>query len=336
MPTNRRIVLQQRPVGPIDQNTFRLEEEELAPLEEGEARAKVLYVSLDPAMRGWLNEGDTYVPAVKIGEVMRASGVAEVVESRNDRFPVGAHVTALTGWQDYVTIGSANPARVAPTGVSPQSIVGILGTTGLTAYFGLFDLGQPKEGETVLVSGAAGATGSVAGQLAKITGCRVVGTAGGPEKCAWLVDELGFDAAIDYKSEDLRRRIRETCPDGIDVFFDNVGGEVLEAALDNINLRARVVLCGGISSYNDTDPQPGPRNYMQLVLKRSRMEGFIVLDYARRFPEALEKLSTWMAEGKLHERNHVVDGLERAPEALTMLFAGANTGKMMVKVAPDA
>jgi NADPH-dependent curcumin reductase CurA len=336
MPTNRRIVLQQRPVGPIDQNTFRLEEEELAPLEEGEARAKVLYVSLDPAMRGWLNEGDTYVPAVKIGEVMRASGVAEVVESRNDRFPVGAHVTALTGWQDYVTIGSTNPARVAPAGVSAQSLVGILGTTGLTAYFGLFDIGQPKEGETVLVSGAAGATGSVAGQLAKITGCRVVGTAGGPEKCSWLVDELGFDAAIDYKSENLRRRIRETCPDGIDVFFDNVGGEVLEAALDNINLRARVVLCGGISSYNDTDPQPGPRNYMQLVLKRSRMEGFIVLDYARRFPEALERLSGWMAEGKLHERNHVVDGLERAPEALTMLFAGANTGKMMVKVAPDA
>ncbi len=335
MATNRKIVLQQRPVGPLGPEVFRLDTEELAALGDGEARARVLYVSLDPAMRGWLNEGDTYLPAVKIGEVMRAAGVAEIVESTSDRYPVGAKVVGMMGWQDYATVGPANPARELSAGVSAQAAVGILGTTGLTAYFGLHDIGQPKAGETVLVSGAAGATGSVAGQLAKLEGCRVVGIAGGADKCAWLTGELGFDAAIDYKGENVRQRVRETCPDGVDVFFDNVGGEILEAALDNLNLHARVVLCGGISSYNDTEASPGPRNYMQLVLKRSRMEGFIVIDYARRFPEAIDKLAGLLAEGKLVERNEVVEGLERAPEALNMLFEGKNTGKLMVQVAPE-
>ncbi len=273
MTTNRRIVLARRPVGAIERDVFRLEAEELAPVKEGEARARVVYVSVDPAMRGWLDEGDTYLPAVKIGEVMRAVGVGEVVDSRNERYPEGALVSGLMGWQDYVTIGKANPARPLLPGVSPQSAVGVLGPTGLTAYFGLLEIGRPQPAETVLVSGAAGATGSVAGQIAKIVGCRVVGVAGGPEKCSWLVDDLGFDGAIDYKSANVARRLAETCPNGVDIFFDNVGGPILEAALDVINLRARVVLCGGIAGYNTAEPPPGPRNYMQLVLKRGSHGG---------------------------------------------------------------
>jgi len=330
--TNQRIVLAQRPTGVPDADTWRMETVEVADLEDGQALVQARYLSLDPAMRGWINEGDTYLPAVKLGEVMRAGGVGEVIESRAERYPVGALVSGLLGWQELAVAGPANPMQVLPPGTDPKLAVGVLGTTGLTAYFGLLDLGQPKAGETVLVSGAAGATGSAAGQIAKILGCRVVGIAGGAEKCALLTDELGFDAAIDYKAGAVRAAIGATCPDGVDVYFDNVGGDILEAAIGAINQNARIVLCGGIAGYNDVEPRPGPRNLMNLVIKRARMEGFIVIDYRSRFGEGIAQLAQWVAEGKLRQLDTVVKGLDQAPSALNMLFTGANTGKLMIEV----
>ena len=332
MTENQRIVLQQRPVGMIEPDVFRLETEELTPLGDGEARVRVHYFGVEPAMRGWIVDRPSYIPPVQIGEVMRAIGCGEVIESNSDRYVVGTLVSGLTGWQEYVTLGSAGGLQPIASGVPETSALSVCGLTGLTAYFGLFEIGKPKAGETVLVSGAAGATGSVAGQLAKLTGCRVVGTAGGPEKCAWITDELGFDAAIDYKHEDLAARVAQECAGGIDVFFDNVGGEVLEVGLDNLKLGARVVLCGGISTYNAVEPPPGPRNYMQLVIKSARMEGFTVSNYIARWRDATMELAAWLGDGKLKDRVQIVDGLERAPEALNMLFTGANTGKLLVKV----
>jgi NADPH-dependent curcumin reductase len=331
---NRQIKLAQRPVGLPGPECWSTSDSDIPEPGPGQALVKVLMVGVEPAMRGWINEGDSYVPAVEIGEVMRALGVGEVVASNTDQLPVGALVSGMTGWQEYVIAEPRGPfgMRALPPGTDPADALGVFGTTGLTAYFGLLDIGKPKEGETVLVSGAAGATGSIAGQIAKLHGCRVVGTAGGPEKCEW-VRSLGFDDCIDYRSPDLRSQLRAACPSGVDVYFDNVGGEVLEAALDLVNLHARVVLCGGISTYNATEPPPGPRNYMNLVINRARMEGFIVIDYAPRFGEAVLQLATWMAEGKLQSRSTVVDGLDRAPEALNMLFSGGNTGKLVVKVA---
>ncbi|HEX9259784.1 MAG TPA: NADP-dependent oxidoreductase [Acidimicrobiales bacterium] len=330
--TTRSIVLAQIPVGHPGPDTWRLETADVPVLGEGEALVRTRYLSLDPAMRGWINGVDTYVPAVKIGEVMRASGVGEVVESRSDRYPVGSLVSGLLGWQEHAVASATNPMQVLPEGTDPKLAVGVLGVTGLTAYFGLLDLGQPKEGETVLVSGAAGATGSAAGQIAKILGCRVVGIAGGPEKCALLTDVLGFDEAIDYKAGDVRPAIAASCPGGVDVFFDNVGGDILEAGLTFINLNARIVLCGGISGYNEVEPRPGPRNIMNLVLKRARMEGFIVIDYRKRFPEAVAQLAQWVAAGQLRQVDTVVHGLENAPKAFDMLFSGGNTGKLMIEV----
>jgi NADPH-dependent curcumin reductase len=330
---NRQITLARRPVGLPGPECWSLQEAEVPEPGPGQALVRVKLVGVEPAMRGWINEGDSYVPAVRIGEVMRALGVGEVVASNTEALPVGTLVSGMTGWQDYVLAEARGPfgMRPLPPGAAPADALGVFGTTGLTAYFGLLDLGRPEPGQTVLVSGAAGATGSVAGQIARILGCRVVGTAGGPEKCEW-VRSLGFDECVDYKAGDLRGQLRAACPDGVDVYFDNVGGEVLEAALDLINERARVVLCGGISTYNATEPPPGPRNYMNLVIKRARMEGFIVIDYAARFGEAAQQLGRWMADGELQSRSTVVDGLERAPEALNMLFTGGNTGKLVVQV----
>jgi NADPH-dependent curcumin reductase CurA len=334
MTVNRQITLAQRPVGLPGPACWALQEGEVPEPGAGQALVRVLMVGVEPAMRGWINEGDSYVPAVRIGEVMRALGVGEVVASNTDQLPVGTLVSGMTGWQEYVVADPRGPfgMRPLPPGADPADALGVFGTTGLTAYFGLLDVGKPEAGQTVLVSGAAGATGSVVGQIAKIVGCRVVGTAGGPEKCEW-VRSLGFDECVDYKAGDVRADLRAACPDGVDVYFDNVGGEVLEAALDLVNERARVVLCGGISTYNATEPPPGPRNYMNLVIKRARMEGFIVIDYAPRFGEAVQQLAGWMAEGRLQSRSTVVEGLERAPEALNMLFTGANTGKLVVAVA---
>jgi NADPH-dependent curcumin reductase CurA len=331
---NRQWLLARRPVGMVSESDFEYREAPLEPLADGEYRVRVCYISFDPAMRGWMEDRESYMPPIQIGEVMRAGAVGEVIESRNPGFAVGDMVQGLFGWQEYVNAGRGMvQGQKIPPGTPPTWPLGVLGITGLTAYFGLLDLGQPKPGETVLVSGAAGATGSVAGQIAKLKGCRAIGIAGGGVKCAWLTDEAGFDAAIDYKSEDVGARIGALCPAGVDVFFDNVGGAILEAALDHIAQKARVVLCGGISGYNEKEPPPGPRNLMNLVLQRARMEGFIVIDYMARFPEATAELAQWVGEGKIVHREDVQEGIENAPQTFLRLFRGQNTGKQLLEVA---
>ncbi|MFM9150339.1 MAG: NADP-dependent oxidoreductase, partial [Solirubrobacterales bacterium] len=280
-------------------------------------------------------EEPTYLPPVAIGEVMRGLGLGEVVESNNPNFPVGARVQGLTGGQDYAVVSDAMPLMVVPEGVEadPADLLGALGMTGCTAYFGMLEIGEPHEGDTVVVSAAAGAVGSVAGQLAKLQGARVVGIAGGPEKCAFLTDELAFDAAVDYQPGDWREQLKAPTPDGIDVDFENVGGEIMEAVFSRLNINARVVLCGLISGYNDTEPPPGPRSFGNLLVNRVKLQGFILLDYYPRFGEAVTGLSELAAEGKLKTEETVVEGFDRLPEALNMLFAGENRGKLVVQIA---
>lgn len=333
-PQNRQWLLARRPIGEITADCFTLQTSSAPAPAEGEVLVRNLYLSCDPTQRGWI-AGDTYLPAVKIGEVVRAFAVGEVVESRNARFAKGQLVQGLFGWQDYAAVAPGTPAAPGPVppGVPVETAMSALGLTGLTAYFGLLEVGRPQAGETVVVSGAAGATGSVVGQIARIKGCRAIGIAGGAAKCKRLVEELGFDAAIDYKSEKVSARLRELCPKGIDVFFDNVGGEILDAALARLAMRGRVVLCGALARYNDAEVQPGPKNYVNLVVVRGRMEGFLVLDYMKRAPEAVAALAGWMAEGKLKDRVDVQEGLENAPAALARLFRGENDGKQLVRIA---
>jgi NADPH-dependent curcumin reductase CurA len=327
--TNRRITLAQRPVGEITAECFSTDEVDIPTPGPGEVLTEVGWLSIDPTIRGWMAM-DTYLPAIEIGDVIRSGGLATVIESNNDDIPVGATMFGMTGWQQYAVMdGSSN---VLPDGLDPTAALSVFGVTGMTAYFGLLDVGRPESGETVLVSGAAGATGSVVGQIAKIKGCRVVGIAGSDEKCAWLTDELGFDAAINYKTEDVASAIRAACPDGVDVFFDNVGGDILEAAIGNIALRGRVVLCGAIAQYNDETPRPGPNNLALLISMRGRMEGFIIIDYMHRAEEAIGELAGWVMNGDITFAVDVVEGLENAPEAMDRLFTGANTGKVMVKL----
>src|SRR6185437_752340 len=278
---NRRVVLAERPSGMVDESTTRIELAELEPLNDGEALVKVRYVSIDPTIRTWMDDAPGYLPPIQVGEVIRAGGIGEVVESRSEAYPVGTMLFGMTGWQDYVIADGAERAMQAiPDGVPATIALGILGLTGVTAYFGMNDVGGLKEGDIVVVSGAAGATGSTAGQIAKIKGAKkVVGIAGGPEKCAYIVEELGFDEAIDYKNEKVAARLHEACPDGIDLYFDNVGGSILNDCLGNLAMRGRVVLCGAISGYNQDGPPPGPANYINLLIRRGRMEGFIVLDF---------------------------------------------------------
>ena len=332
---NRQWLLVSRPQGMVDPSNFELRESALPAPSDGEFLVRNLYLSLDPAMRGWMTNARSYVPPVEIGEVMRGACTARVVDSRHPDYTAGEVVLGEFGWQDYALSdgGGLMPVNRVPKGVPLTLPLGTLGITSLTAYFGLRDVGKPSAGETVVVSGAAGATGSVAGQIAKIRGCRVIGIAGGEEKCAWLTGELGFDGAIDYKAEKVSARLRELCPDGIDVFWDNVGGEILEAAMSNLAMGARIVICGAISSYNASEPPPGPRNYMNLLARRARMEGFVVFDYLTRTDEALAELVPWVMEGKIRYREDVREGLENAPEALLDLFNGGNTGKLIVKVA---
>jgi NADPH-dependent curcumin reductase CurA len=332
---NRQWLLVSRPEGMVDASNFEWRESPLPAPDDGQFLVRNLYLSLDPAMRGWMANMRSYVPPVGIGEVMRGHCTARVLDSRHPDFAAGDLVVGAFGWQDYALNNESDlmPVTKIPEGVPLTLPLGTLGITSLTAYFGLRDIGRPEPGETVVVSGAAGATGSVAGQIAKIRGCRVVGIAGGSEKCEWLTGELGFDAAIDYKAEKVSARLRELCPEGIDVFWDNVGGEVLEAALSNIAMGGRIVICGAISAYNATEPPPGPRNYMNLLARRARMEGFVVFDYLDRTDEAMTELVPWVMEGKIRYREDVRDGLENAPQALLDLFSGANTGKLIVKIA---
>ncbi len=299
----------------------------------GEVLVRVLYLSLDPAMRGWMNAGKSYVAPVGLGEVMRAGGVGRVVTSNDPTLAAGDLVVGITGIQDYVVSKAAGLRKIDPQVAPLPRYLGALGMTGLTAYFGLLDIGQPKEGETVVVSAAAGAVGAVVGQIAKIKGCRVVGIAGGAAKCSYIVDELGFDAAVDYKNEDVRKALARHCPKGIDIYFDNVGGEILETALSMLARRARVIICGAISQYNSTTGMVGPRNYMSLLVNHALMEGFVVFDYADRYPEGMKALAGWTIEGKLKAREDVVDGLETFPETLLKLFRGENFGKLVIKVA---
>ncbi len=332
--TYRRILLATRPRGLVDGTTLRIDDSATVPEPaEGQALVKVRFLSIDPTIRTWMDDAPGYLPPIGIGEVVRSGGIGEVVASRTDVLPVGATVFGMLGWQEYALVdGADNSMTVVPPGIEPGVVLGVLGVTGMTAYFGLKDIGRPKEGDTVVVSGAAGATGSVAGQLARIEGAgTIVGIAGSADKCAWLIDELGFDHAIDYRTENVPARIRETCPKGIDVFFDNVGGDILDACLANLAMHARVVLCGAISQYNEERPV-GPRNYLQLIVKRSRMEGFLILDYLDRFPTAQMEMAGWVMEGKIQHREHVVSGLEHAGAALNLLFSGGNTGKVVLAV----
>jgi NADPH-dependent curcumin reductase CurA len=318
----------------VKREDFDYVEEPLPELADGQVLVKVQYVSLDPAMRGWMNEGRSYVPPVQIGEVMRAATAGEVVESNSEKLAVGDRVSGWLGVQEYA-VCDANAVFEVDTSVAPlPTYIGALGMPGMTAYFGLLEVGEPKEGETVVVSGAAGAVGSIVGQIAKLKGCRVVGIAGGPEKCKWIVEELGFDAAIDYKGEDVNVGLREHCPEGVDVYFDNVGGDILDAVLARLARGARVAICGAISQYNN-DVFKGPSNYMSLLVNRARMQGFVVIDYMGRAGEAMSEMGAWISEGKLIAREDVVEGFESFPDALLKLFAGENVGKLVLKVGED-
>jgi NADPH-dependent curcumin reductase CurA len=331
---NRRLVLAERPSGMVEEGTVRLEEGEVPEPGAGEALASVRFLSIDPTIRTWMDDAPGYLPPIAIDEVVRGAGIAEVVSSNCERYSPGDLLFGMTGWQDYVIADEGERAmQTLPAGVPPTVALGLFGVTGMTAYFGLLDVGRMKAGDVVVVSGAAGATGSTVGQIAKIKGAgKVIGIAGGPEKCRWIVEELGFDAAIDYKNEDVAARLSEAAPEGIDLYFDNVGGEILDACLGQLAMRGRVVLCGAISTYNDRGAMTGPANYRSLIIRRGRMEGFIILDYLDRFPEAQAEMAGWLASGQIKATEHIVDGLHRAPEALNLLFTGGNTGKVIVKV----
>ncbi|MDH2392583.1 NADP-dependent oxidoreductase [Streptomyces sp. HNM0663] len=334
--TNHQYRLAARPVGLPRPSDWEYVEEPVTEPGEGEVLVKVNFLSLDPAMRGWMNEGKSYIRPVEIGEVMRAGGVGQVIASRNAQFAVGDHVSGMLNVQEYCLSDGRGLTKVDPALAPLPVYLGTLGMTGMTAYFGLLDIGRPEPGQTVVVSGAAGAVGSVVGQIAKIKGCRVIGIAGGESKCRLVVEEFGFDACIDYKSEDVRKALREHAPEGVDVYFDNVGGDVLDAVLSRLARGARIVICGAISQYNATGQVKGPANYMSLLVNRASMTGMVVFDYAERYPEAAAELAEWLSAGKLRSLEDVVDGgVQAFPDTLLRLFNGDNTGKLVLKVADE-
>jgi NADPH-dependent curcumin reductase CurA len=329
---NHQFRLAARPVGLPKRSDWDYTEEPAHRPQRDEVLVRVQYLSLDPAMRGWMNEGKSYIPPVAIGEVMRARGIGQVVESQHAAFKPGDYVAGSLGIQEYATVPGGSLEAI-DSSIAPLPVhLSALGMPGMTAYFGLLEVGQPKPGETVVVSGAAGAVGMIVGQIAKLKGCRAVGIAGGKAKCEYLVRELGFDAAVDYKSGDLKSSLREHCPKGVDVYFDNVGGEILDTVLTRLALRARIVICGAISQYNTTTRVQGPVNYMSLLVHRARMEGMVVFDYAARYPEAVREMAAWMAAGKLKSREDIVKGIDTFPETLLKLFNGENTGKLVLQV----
>lgn len=334
MTLNRQWRLAARPSGLPKESDFSWHEEPVAEPGDGELLVRNLYLSLDPANRGWMTGRKTYIDPVGIGDVMFGSTIAVVESSRHQDFQPGEIVSGFLGWQDYALASPRALVKLPPELPVPlEDYFAVFGHVGMTAYFGLLDVGRPAEGETLVVSAAAGAVGSLVGQLGKLHGCRVVGIAGSDEKCSWLTAELGFDAAVNYRREPVAEALAASCPEGIDVYFDNVGGEILEAALSGINDRARIVVCGMISQYNAIEPPPGPRNLGNLLIHRARMEGFIVLDYFLRASEAIDALGAWVSEGRLRYRVHVVEGLEEAPAALNYLFDGRNKGKLVIKLA---
>jgi len=339
-PANHQVRLAQRPVGMPTRDNWSFTTEPVQQPGPGDVLVKTLALSLDPAMRGWMNDAKSYIPPVGIGEVMRAGGIGKVVASQNPKFAVGDLVSAALGVQEYATIAQdqvqrSGLFRIDPRLGSTTQWLNVLGMPGMTAYFGLLDVGQPRPGDTVVVSGAAGAVGQTVGQLAKIKGCRVVGIAGGRAKCDWVVNELGFDACVDYKAGDVKAGLKEHCPKGVDVYFDNVGGEILDAVLARLARGARIVICGAISQYNNTAPVQGPKNYLSLLVHRARMEGMVVFDYADRFPIAVAELAGYLKDGRMKSKEDVVKGIGTFPEALTRLFTGENFGKLVLQVAQD-
>jgi NADPH-dependent curcumin reductase CurA len=332
---NHKFNLASRPVGMPKRTDWAYAEETVRELHEGELLIKVMFISLDPAMRGWMKEGRSYIPPVAIGEVMRALAVGQVVASRNPLFAAGKHVSGSFGVQEYFVSDGKGLMEVDPRVAPLPTFLGALGMTGMTAYFGLLETGRPQPGDTVVVSAAAGAVGALVGQIAKIKGCRTVGIAGGADKCRYLVADLGFDAAIDYKSEDVIEALRKSCPQGINIYFDNVGGEILDAALAQLARGARIVICGAVSQYNNTGPVQGPSNYMSLLVHRATMTGMMVFDYADRYAAAALEIAGWMAAGKLKSREDVVEGLETFPDTFLKLFTGENRGKLILKVVTD-
>jgi NADPH-dependent curcumin reductase len=331
---NHQVRLAARPVGLPKASDWDHTEEPVAEPGDGEVLVKVLYLSLDPAMRGWMNDARSYMPPVGIGEVMRAGGAGQVTASRHPGFAEGDFVTGVTGVQEYAVAPGDGLIKV-DTSLAPLPVyLGALGMPGLTAYFGLLDIGSAQEDETVVVSGAAGAVGSVVGQIAHLKGCRAVGIAGGEEKCRHVVEDLGFDAAVDYKAGNVAKSLRQHCPDGIDVYFDNVGGDILDAALAQLRRHARVVLCGAISQYNATEGMRGPSNYMSLLVNRATMTGFLVFDFADRYAEAMQEMGRWMAAGTLTSFEDVAGGgVAQFPDTLLRLFRGENTGKQVLEIA---
>jgi NADPH-dependent curcumin reductase CurA len=332
---NKQFLLAARPVGKPTRENWDYVETAVPELAEGQVLVQVEYISLDPAMRGWMNEGKSYIEPVQIGAVMRASTVGKILKSNSSHFSEGDYVYGHCGVQKYAVVSTEGLHKVDPNLAPLERYLGVLGMPGMTAYFGLLDTGLPKAGETVVVSGAAGAVGSVVGQIAKIKGCRVVGIAGGADKCAYLINDLGFDGAIDYKSEDVKKALRAACPKGVDVYFDNVGGDILDDVLTQIRMNARIVICGAISQYNNTTAVKGPSNYLSLLVNRARMEGIVVFDNVANYSKAAAEMAGWIAEGKLVAKEHVVKGIEHFPETLLMLFNGENMGKLVLKVEAD-
>jgi len=333
-PRNHRVLLAQRPQGLVRDDDFTHDVGDVPEPGDGEVLVRTEWVGIDATVRTWLSKAEGYIPPVEIGEVVRSSGIGRVVASKSPKIAEGALVATLTGWQEYAVIGD-DPMLTTPLdeGTDPLAALGVFGANGLTAYVGLTDIGQVKEGETVVVSAAAGATGSIAVQIAKILGARVVGIAGTDEKCAWLVDGLGLDGAINHKTDDIGAKLKQLCPKRVDVFFDNTGGPILDHVLGRLADHARVVLCGAISSYNDAFKPPGPPNYLNLISRRARMEGFISWDAWGRYGEIMGILGGWVADGRLQHRSHIFEGLEAAPQALNAMFTGENIGKIVVRVA---
>ena len=333
---NRQFRLARRPKGLPEREDWALTTETLREAEDGEVRVAIDYISLDPAMRGWMNAGKSYIKPVGIDEVMRAGAAGTVIDSKHPDFAAGDKVAANMGVQTHAVFPGKQLRKVDTSIAELPTYLGALGMPGMTAYFGILEVGALKDGETVLVSAASGAVGALVGQIAKKKGAHVVGIAGGDKKCAYIVDELGFDAAIDYKSEEVMDAVKRHCPDGIDVYFDNVGGEILDAALANLRLGARVVICGAISQYNKTgnmgDAAYAPKNYMSLLVNRARMEGFIVFDFTDRYPQAAKDMVGWIASGDLKHREDIVEGFDTFPETLNKLFSGDNFGKLVLKV----
>ncbi len=336
---NHQVRLAARPVGLPTSADWQFTDEAVAQPAEGGVLIKTLALSLDPAMRGWMNEGKSYIPPVGIGEVMRAGGIGVVVASRNPAFAVDDHVTGSPGVQEYCLVPADQIKRsgLAKIDLALGSVtqwLNVLGMPGMTGYFGLMDVGLPQAGETLVVSGAAGAVGQTVGQMAKIKGCRVVGIAGGPAKCEWVVKELGFDACIDYRAGSVKDGLKQHCPKGVDIYFDNVGGDILDDVLARINRRARIIICGAISQYNNTTPVQGPKNYLSLLVNRARMEGIVVFDYAERYPQAIAEMAGYLKDGRMKSREDVVEGGVAAfPATLTKLFTGENFGKLVLKLA---